>query len=396
MATEHATARREPVTAPRGYLVAFTFLVFLFQTLSILPETVGYGFALAGYAVIGGWFLASSPVEVCTDWRVVVALLLFLVLLVASVVRSPSVTGAVRLPMYVGLLLLNVLLLPAVLPREYFYAALARAGTLVTLVGLPAIVTGSFGPIPAYSGTISVFGTGVEFHPLTSFLSNPNATGFLLAVSFLSALWERADGPRRWTDLHASVCLGGTYLSGSRAALLLAAVGVAAVGVYRLYGHRAVMMVPLGVLGTAVGVVALAAGSLPFDTSFVGFNNRVELWTAAYTVFLDRPFLGWGLGHVNQVMIPYIEMGYLQGHDPHNSYLRVFAATGVGGGVTYLYLCGRGVIVHLSRLNSKAAAVEHGLLVGMLFVHLFQGATLLGVSHVSTIPAIVLGYAISQ
>ena len=152
-------------------------------------------------------------------------------------------------------------------------------------------------------------------------------------------------------------------------------------------------VVALGALGVVTGF-AMVFGVVPGPSAVrnIDLSGRRELWTAAYEAVADRPAIGWGPGNDIRVLAEYAE-GHLNA--THNSYLRMFLISGVLGGVTYLVLVINVVITGL-RYTRSEAIFTFLLLVAFLVLQLFAGMTIFGLSLLSVLGALFVGYTQSS
>jgi len=136
------------------------------------------------------------------------------------------------------------------------------------------------------------------------------------------------------------VNLSGVYFSQGRASALALLAGFVLIGTYYVADRTGLIVITISGLVFSPVFLLMTFGLIPgFDlVQNINLNNRIPLWTAAYHAFMDRPLLGWGIGNVPDAMSPYISRPYLEGNDPHSSYIRMFTATGLIGGTVYIYI----------------------------------------------------------
>jgi O-antigen ligase len=191
-----------------------------------------------------------------------------------------------------------------------------------------------------------------------STLGSPVDLGALLVLIWPAALWsaESERGPVATST--AALVLAGLLASGSRGAILAAAMGAA---VYYLMSRRksARPLLLAGTLATLTVAAAIAWSFRP-DASAVDAGRR-EVWRTAWAAFAQRPWLGWGfdgfedafrkLRTVNSVAI----MGstHRQAY-PHNDFLHVLTGAGLVGVCVYGWLW-------VSFIRAARAAMERRL-----------------------------------
>jgi O-antigen ligase len=121
------------------------------------------------------------------------------------------------------------------------------------------------------------------------------------------------------------------------------------------------------------------------------FTGRIHLWKATFYGYLDRPVFGWGAGNHAEAMNPYISREDLSGYGPHNSYARIFLELGFTGGVSYIYIIYRTIMIRVRTISSDLDIVELMILFTVIGIHFFEGYTILGLSLISSVSAIIIG-----
>lgn len=375
--------------------VYFVFVLLLTQTGTIIPKSWGYVLAAGGYGLLTLTILASGTSLFVGDRTIVTAVFILAAVFVITAFRSPSWPIALRIVAFLPLIVINLFVIPNAVPRRVFYGVLSRTSAVFVLLGLPAIVTGSFGPVPSYWVVSPPPGFPIGLHGLTSFFSNPNVMGAFAALGTLASVWEYSNSKSRVAIILTIVNALGVYFSQGRAAALALGVGLTMLFVYHFAGRRGLRWVTVTGGVTAVIAILMAFKIIPGPeiVQTVNLNYRRTLWTAAYRAFLERPIVGWGPGEVPDAMLPYIDRPHVLGAGPHTSYIRMFALGGLVGGSAYLYLCGKCLYSRLITVEEDTTAIEYGMVILVLVLHTFSGSTIFGLQLTSTIPAIVLGYA---
>lgn len=384
------------ISSPR-VTATYLFLLTIFSVQMTTGRT-GYIFAIIGYILLFSIVFANGKEKLSGDRTVMVEVVVMSTILVITTIAAVTKAGLLRIILFPPVIIFNLFFVPRAISRRIFYGCLSRLTAVVTLIGLPAIITGSFGPIPSYDVVSAPPGLPVELHALTSFFMNPNLMGAVAVFGTLAAIWESFSSRSTISKVLFAINLSGVYLSQSRAAALALLTGLTIIAIYYLtdQGTVAVMSL-LGVLSAASFVlVKFSVIPGPDIIQNIGLNNRVELWTAAGQAFIDRPLTGWGIGNVPEAMTPYITSSYLKTTGPHSSYIRMFAATGLIGGVSYILICMKCALNRLWTITHHADATEYGMVIGAFVLHTFGGNTIFGLAAVSVIPAIVLGYAQSS
>lgn len=177
----------------------------------------------------------------------------------------------------------------------------------------------------------------------------------------------------RWmlVGLFCLLPVGALFLSASRGGIVSFLVELALLGI--LAGARRREKTPLlagatvlllaGVLVAWLGVGQALQRFSSLQTLEVTHNKRVSMARDAWNIFLDRPFLGSGLGTFQTVYPRYETLydGKVVNH-AHNDYLEALAETGIAGGLCCawfliaLIACG---LQNIRRPDNSLAAVLH-------------------------------------
>jgi O-antigen ligase len=194
---------------------------------------------------------------------------------------------------------------------------------------------------PEYSNVTSSVDAKERF---SGAAGDPNflAASMVAATVLLAALFSETRSPllRGLAAVAAAMMITGFVASGSRGGSLAAGVTViAALVVFRQ--QRAQVVAAIAVL---LGIAALAFVNVPGAwervTSFGDDNGRSDLWTVAWRMGEDQPVGGVGLNNYFERSGDYVrEPGALENvnvivddpHLAHNTYLELFATTGVIG-----------------------------------------------------------------
>lgn len=279
-------------------------------------------FVTASDAAFAVGFILLAPILITHEFRppplfMAGAAGIFVVGAIASVLAEEpllSLNHMVRL--MVGAFGLPVLMMiwrpdrPTVLKLAWAYAI----GNVVSVVA--GVIDGPLGPDNRYVG-------------LTT---HPNIFGLccLLALALFPFLLTSVRAGQRWIPtVVAMISAYGIWISGSRAALLVAIVVAIVYPLLARSIHAALVVFGLGIAAVAFvsrqieeGAGDNALGRLLGSQSAEGSDQaREEAFTIAWDLFTDRPLLGNGFAHALEA---------------HNIYLQIAAAVGVIGLVAYL------------------------------------------------------------
>jgi len=232
---------------------------------------------------------------------------------------------------------------------------------------------------------------GVTVSTPLSIFDNPN---YLAAFSTIGAIAAGDVYTRSRTPLVAGL-IGlnalGVVLAGGRAALLALVVAGGLYIVYRFLG-RSSMALCIGIGGIAVVAGFAMAFKLvpgPSVVANVDLSHRRIFWQGAYQAILSRPVFGWGPGNDIHVISQYVNGARVNA--THNSYLRMYLISGVLGGGAYLLLSLAAVVSGLRNTRPRTVFVFL-LLIVFLVLQLFAGMTMFGLSLLSMLGAMFIGY----
>ncbi|WP_273838474.1 O-antigen ligase family protein [Halococcus sp. PRR34] len=371
----------------------------------LISTGVGYVLVAIAYALLTWLFLLKDNVAIFAYRPIIYPLIAVWAFFVISFIANIGRSSVLRLAAFTLLTAVNVLVLPAVIDRRTAYHAVSRAGAGLTLVGLPVVLMGEIavGPVvlEPWAGP-KEFATFTYYIPRSVFTTPNN----LAALAVFGAIAAGAEWARDQTPMAAAlvaVNVFGVLITESRSGLLVlgAAAGLAAT--YYVFGVRGLTAASIGGLivfaGGLLVIQATPSSNLP---TAIALNGRGAIWSATVEAIAHRPFFGWGLGMDRLVIDRWFEgPSYFGDAGTHNSYLRVFLIGGIGSGVAYLAVC---VAALMAALRQTAENISPGsdefvdvclvvLVVGFLLLQTFSGATLFGVSVVSTLGAVFVGYA---
>ncbi len=375
--------------------VLWTLLIILAASLtlsSLVPSMIGYIVVLAVYVLFVGALVVTDRFAVIYHWAVVPMVLLIWAVFALTTALDPTRAGLLRLGAFTVITGINLFVVPATVDRATFHDVLAYTAGAFVLIALPTVLVGSYGIVGVM---ISPWHTnlellGVVLNTPTSVFKNPNHLSGLAAMGAIAA---GARYTRSYTPLAAGL-VGlnalGAVLAGGRAALLALVVAAGLYVVYRLFGPAAMaLLVAVGALAVVVSF-GMMFGVVPGPRAItnVDLSGRRALWTAAYEAIRDRPVIGWGPGRDVAVLDNYMESSV---NATHNSYLRMFLISGVLGGGAYLALTTIVVVIGFPTVQ-RETLFGFLLLSVFLTLELFAGMTIFGLSLLSILGALLVGY----
>jgi O-antigen ligase len=289
-----------------------------------------------------------------------------------------------------------MMVIPQIIPAHVFFFVYSRLGAMVALLGfLPyfglSIRTGvvDLSPWPAnlywYNGV----------RPITSVFLNPNALGFFLLFGVLAAFAHWKHERTRCAGVLLAINTTGLLFTNYRTGWVGLVVAFGVYATYILGGRKLVM------LGTLFGLVSIPIfvmiilGMVPGPSTLqsLSLNGRKVRWIASIPAMMERVWFGHGFGNVVGAVQPYTaEMtGSL-----HNSFLRVFVALGVTGGVVYLLIYIGAIVRSIRRCTSEHDILIPMFLIAFIFVQLFNSLTFVGLSLHSVLISLIIGYGILE
>jgi len=360
---------------------------------SLVPRMIGYVVVSGVYALFVGVLLATDRFAVIYHWAFLPLVMTIWLVFALVTLLDPTGAGIVRLGAFVVITGINLFVVPAVLNRSAFCDTLSYLAGLFVLIGLLTVFIGTYGigglSIAPWHVSRDFFGVTVST-PLSIF-DNPN---YLAAFSTIGAIAAGDVYTRSRTPLVAGL-IGlnalGVVLAGGRAALLALVVAGGLYIVYRFLG-RSSMALCIGIGGIAVVAGFAMAFKLvpgPSVVANVDLSHRRIFWQGAYQAILSRPVFGWGPGNDIHVISQYVNGARVNA--THNSYLRMYLISGVLGGGAYLLLSLAAVVSGLRNTRPRTVFVFL-LLIVFLVLQLFAGMTMFGLSLLSMLGAMFIGY----
>lgn len=305
-----------------------------------------------------------------------------------------DITNAISAIAAVGILLLNLFVIPRLVSPRWFLRALSRfsAGLIIIAAGMYVAAELSL----LASGILwrdSVFIGPVGIPYLTSITNNPNILGRLTFVGVIAAIYEVHRSGTRLTWVLLGINTVGLILTMSQASWIAAVVALMIYGAYIVRGRTgAGRMTALIALGCVMMIAILSWVHL--TTGGINLSNRLALWEASVQAISAQPLAGYGHGPSGAVIEPYVGVDDAIGDATHNSYLRMGVIAGVGGLLAYCVLMFGSVLSDYRRGIGNVAifAIACGFAVNQLFEsHMIVGYT----SH-TIVNALCVGYLLCQ
>lgn len=383
--------------SPNHVLISLTVLLLLSTIAQHTPAPthISYGFVLVIYLCVGFYFVNITRHLYVNSFYFILFLLL-VSLAGFSTFSNMTLGSLIRFISILTFTTITLFVLPWIIPFRYFIFSVTRLSAILVPIGfLPY-----FGLSPQYGiFDLSLFGASIywypELAPITSVFINPNAFGFLLFVGTVTAFTEWRLYQNKVVSVLFGIVLIGLLFTNYRSGWISF---VAAIGVYVIYtvaGPKLLTRITLGGLSIIIIVFGMMFAVLPgpqFLTE-ISLNNRREPWVASVYALNEQLLFGHGLGNVNEALQPYKSES---APSIHNSYLRMFVAFGIIGGILHLAFIIFTLIGSLQKNPSKNFLPISMLLMGFFFVMIFNGLSFIGISMHSVLIALTMGYYIKD
>jgi hypothetical protein len=415
-------------------ILLFTYVLCMVVLIGVVFQQMGPGFPNPGrvakltlIALLFLFFLGVSPHQRTFTKRtgayLLVFGLLFLIYVYHSLMWAPA-SGRAATPISDGFMMgLCLFVIPRYLRRETFMWILSGFSCFFVLISIPVYYIGNytfFGmEVRLWRNSFTPLFMNGQITVLQSVFVNPNTFGALTFAGTVAAAilaHRRFPGTDRTHDdkqvrtdgASATVlsypfvrslslfCLAGavfginaigTYLSHSRASLLVAALALFLYFSYASLGRRSLPFA----LAALAGGFALLMLLLPV----IGIDpaGRFALWSGSVEAVFDNPSIfGRGIIDPGEVIAPYVEQRY-SGFSPHNSYLTIFLESGVVGGVLYLGIIVGSLVsgvIRYQQVDVPALALAFGFALHQMF----EAYTLFESTLPAVIGALAFGYLI--
>lgn len=379
------------------YTLSALFFVALLFPMSMNSRILGYIIVLAAYLLVLLYAFSTETVVLRTSrWAI---LFIGVIAVIASyhLAVNPSAEKFVRTPLFIGIAVINVMVLPGLISERVFYTLLARLSAsivcigFISLLGGPSTIAGiDIGPMHAPFSVV-----GVKIQPMASIFTNPNTLGFLSLIGVISAAAEFRLHQTRISLGLINISGLGLLLSYYQTGWLALTAVVLLYLAYRARGKAGVLTTTL-FGGTLVIVLFSVVFSLlpgPDSLQMHQMSGRRELWLAGATVFQHQPFLGYGFGESVGLIQPYLTE--MHGLGLHNSFLRLFIETGLVGGGAYLAFHLLGILQTVRSISTEQSMFLFVLVVAFTIIQIFNSLTLFGLSIQSVLISLGFGYALS-
>lgn len=380
-------SRTRTVPNSKSFVFGFLLLLAISLPLTGTSTAISYVFALLVYMAL--LLFASSYVEAVAISTIY--LILFCLLsssLVLSSLASPSISSMIRVGAFFVFTLSNLLVIPRILSFREIIFIVGRYAAGLTLVGfLPYFkiqsLLGMF-ELSLWGGSLYLYPT---LQPITSIFFNPNALGFVLLVGTIAAIIESSYSPRRAPAILVILNGVGLLFTNYRTGWVAFTIVFSLYVVYSLFGREMYTIALASGLATFMVVLLMMFNLLPGPVwlTELSLNGRRLLWRDTVAAIQQVPVIGFGFGDYTEVV-----------NNPHNSYLRMFLALGISGGIVYTVIVLRSILQSAREATNWSAIGISLYLVAFFFVQMMNSLTFIGISFHSAFISIIIGYHIQN
>lgn len=396
--------------------ILLIFLSYLSSSGDILPKLAGNVIAFSSYLLFVGVFISLYP-SFELPRKPLLAFGLVYILFVVGFVRD--VTGLIDHPSlyiypvsdaqlllqtaevigYIVASIVLVFLVPKIIRRDWFFISIVSVSTFCILVGLPAYIVGDYSilgvQITTYTALEPFRQYGIKIPALASIWSDANAMSKVTVAGIFGSHYlfsrERSIGYLLLLGLNVF----GLFLANSRMGIVAVVIAYSVYFVYLRFGT--VTTVAYMCISGAAGsifflLITLGIGAESFVPSD-GFSGRISLWRGSIATFLEHPFIGVGIHNVGETIAVYTDANSIA---PQNSHLRIFVASGMLGGIIYLWIIISSTFRYIEKIESRPDLLTVCLLISFILIQLTDTAHPFGINKNALIFAVTLGYVIDR
>lgn len=344
---------------------ALKFCLILVILLSVLFPTGAYFCAVAVFiAAIAARRSRQMLAELASDRAIFIMLFCIVLSVLYSQEKLSSLGGLVMVGLNAGLYLVLVTELSKAGVGRY-YKLLNMCCVLICIYGIYQFVSGNL-IIQKCWVDEKTFGRITRIY---STMYNPNIFASYLAINLSFGLARfkafRSDILLSVNLLLSSICLLLTYSRGGFIAFLTAAFVL-----YFLKGRSRRVAIYIVIMSMLFAIMNSSGPASRIDPSVISRDSsslyRVEIWKAAFGLFLERPVFGHGIGTAWYFLSGSTDKlhGYIL--HCHNIYLQVAVEMGLTGACAFVCLIGRKISVGVRLMREGATEEEAAVIRGFI------------------------------
>jgi O-antigen ligase len=204
-------------------------------------------------------------------------------------------------------------------------------------------------------------------------------------IGATSALIETLRYRRRISEILLILNICGLLFTNYRTGMVAFVIVLSLCVTYLLGGRRTYVVAVAAGLSTFTLLLMMMFSFLPGPAVLteLSLNGRRPLWINTVDAIVQNPLVGVGFGNYNEIV-----------QNPHNSYLRVFLALGIGGGAVYILFVLRTILQSAREVTDWYTIGISLHLVALFFVQMMNSLTFIGISIHSTWISLIIGYHI--
>ena len=378
--------------------VVTVILAAILTESTLVPTIVAYTLVILTYGFLVIVVLPSDISLRIPAWSLPLLLTiwtLYLLHLVLPVFTDQRMTIGVliRPPVFILFAILNLFLVPYLIPPKRFFSFITGVSTVLVLIGLPTIYVDYHVIIFEITHDATMNVLGYEIRRITSIFGNPNVSGFFFMIGFVISFVIYAKDKTFILFILVLVNGTGLFLTESRAGYLGAVIGVAFFILLIITNARLTRITVWGYLLASATGVAILANVIPRPEfiSPTDLGSRPGLWEGGVQAIVNSP-LGYGTWSTKTPIEPYL-IPQLTGSGVHSAYLRMFLSTGFLGGLFYALFILYCLLSAIRENSSTEDCIIFTVAIAIATKEIFEGNTIFGISMSSILISITFGYA---
>ena len=374
------------------YILAFLLVFSLSLTLTPVSSPVSYLPVFSVFILITVLFLREPIIKANRFYLGL--FVVFSVVFGVSSLTNYSLAVSVRYISFLCFICAAIFVVPRVIPLPRLLFTVSRFCIVLVVIGLlPYMVPGKS----------SVFGVSLweahlywypDLDPIKSIFTTPNGLGFITMVGSVASFWEWWVYRNRAAVFLTAVNVLGLAMTNYRTGWICVSVAVAIFLVYSKFG-RVFLVSCTAISLILVSVILLMMFSVvpgPEILTEMSLTRRKIRWRATIEAFKKKPFLGYGFGNTEEAVSTFRSDQY---GNPHNSFLRLLAASGVPGGILYTSIVIGTLVESIRETLDTRYIILPSLLACFFLVQMFNSLSFIGVSMHSVFISLSIGYYIT-
>ncbi|ELZ26504.1 O-antigen ligase family protein [Natrinema limicola] len=376
-----------------NWMVPITIILSFFSQSTVVPQMIGYLMVVTSITVICFLLFRSGLARLHIPRTVLFPLLILVFMTSLAVIVDQTLGDVQRLFIFFTVSVAIIFWIPQIASFDIVFYRFAILTTIMVVLTSPTLFINEFGvgifTISSWHTTSTIPVIGFEYNTFSGIFINPNTLSLVCCLSSLCLLKEVYQ--QHMLSIIAFGINGiAVYLSGGRSGIAALLIGTTLFISYLLFQDEGLLY--SSVLGWVLGMVGFLSifGIGPVSIS-LDLSQRQELWIAAVHAVIDQPIIGYGPADLGNVLGNY---GEFVSKGPHNSYLKMVLSGGVLSGLSYVFLYGFAIWRSLWGAKDLSGTVLYVLLIATATISMFEGTSAFGISTLSILFGLILGYGI--